>query len=107
MDNLEKLYNVLKRDGFITKSFDEFVDQATQDSDYQDKIFNVVSRENLFTGSPDEFSKKYFSELATSPVEEVKKKRRFSTYWGRGSYGIRYRSGGRAWIIGAFCSDKF
>jgi hypothetical protein len=74
MDNLEKLYNVLKRDGFITKSFDEFVDQATQDSDYQDKIFNVVSREDLFTGSPDEFSKKYFSELATSPVEEVKKK---------------------------------
>jgi len=74
MDNLEKLYNVLKRDGYITKSFDEFVDQATQDADYQDKIFNVVSRENLFTGGPDEFSEKYFSELATSPVEGVKKK---------------------------------
>lgn len=105
MDNLEKLYNVLKRDGYITKSFDEFVDQATQDADYQDKIFNVVSREDLFTGGPDEFSEKYFSELATSPVEGVKK-RRISVYFSRGSYGIRYRSGGTTWLIGAFSSDK-
>ena len=32
----------------------------------------------------------------------VKKKRQFSTYWGGGSYGIRYRSGGATWLIGAF-----
>ena len=68
MDNLQKLYNVLQRDGYITKSFDEFVDQATQDSEYQDRIFTVVSRDNLFTGSQEEFAEKYFSELATSPV---------------------------------------
>ncbi len=74
MDNLQKLYNVLQRDGYITKSFDEFVDQATQDSEYQDRIFTVVSRDNLFTGNQEEFAEKYFSELATSPVEGVKKK---------------------------------
>ena len=74
MDNLKKLHSVLVRDGYTNKSFDEFIDQATQDAEYQDKIYNVVSRENLFGGSPDEFAEKYFSELAASPVEGVKKK---------------------------------
>ena len=74
MDNLKKLHSVLVRDGYTNKSFDEFIDQATQDAEYQDKIYNVVSRENLFGGSSDEFAEKYFSELATSPVEGVKKK---------------------------------
>ena len=74
MDNLKNLYNVLVRDGYTNKTFDEFIDQATQDAEYQDKIYNVVTRESLFGGSPDEFAEKYFSELATSPVEGVKKK---------------------------------
>lgn len=38
------------------------------------------------------------------PELNIKKKRRFSTHWGRGSYGIRYYSGGRTWLIGAFRS---
>ena len=34
-----------------------------------------------------------------------KKKRRFSTHWGRGSYGVRYTSSnGRTWLIGCFGS---
>ena len=59
MEELEKLYNVLTRDGFYTKSFEEFQEQS-EDPEYQDKVYQVVSREGLFTKSKDEFVNKYF-----------------------------------------------
>ena len=59
MEELEKLYNVLKRDGFYTKSFEEFQEQS-EDPVYQERIYNVVSREKLFTKSKEEFVNKYF-----------------------------------------------
>ena len=59
MEELEKLYNVLTRDGFYTKSFEEFQTQS-EDPEYQDKVYQVVSREGLFTKSKDEFVNKYF-----------------------------------------------
>ena len=58
MDELKKLYDVLVRDGYYTKSFDDFKVQFN-DEDYQDKVFNVVSRDGLFSKSKDEFIKKY------------------------------------------------
>jgi len=59
MEELEKLYNVLKRDGFYTKSFEEFQTQS-EDPEYQEKIYGVVSREKLFTKSKEDFLNKYF-----------------------------------------------
>ena len=70
MNELQKLYDVLVRDGYYTKSFDEFTTQF-QTPEYQDKVFNVVSRDGLFTKSKDEFLQKYTIQ---QPVEPVKKK---------------------------------
>ena len=70
MNELQKLYDVLVRDGYYTKSFDEFTTQF-QTPEYQDKVFNVVSRDGLFTKSKDEFLQKYTIQ---QPIEPVKKK---------------------------------
>ena len=59
MEELEKLYNVLKRDGYYTKSFEEFQVQS-EDLDYQQKLYDVVSRDGLYTNSKEEFESKYF-----------------------------------------------
>ena len=66
MDELEKLFNVLSRDGYYTKSFEEF--QAKyNDPAYRDKVFSVVTRDGLFTKTREEFDAKY----APSGVETV------------------------------------
>lgn len=56
--NITKLYSVLKRDGFYTKSLKEFIKQF-EDPSYQDKVFNVVTRSRLFTKSKEEFLNTY------------------------------------------------
>ena len=58
MDQLQKLYDILIRDGLYTKSFEEFQQQYS-DAAYAEKVFGVVSREGYFTGSKDEFLSKY------------------------------------------------
>jgi len=66
MDELEKLFNVLSRNGYYTKSFEEF--QAKyNDPAYRDKVFSVVTRDGLFTKTREEFDAKY----APSGVETV------------------------------------
>lgn len=66
MDELEKLFDVLSRDGYYTKSFEEF--QAKyNDPAYRDKVFGVVTRDGLFTKTREEFDAKY----APSGVEAV------------------------------------
>ena len=69
MDKLKTLFDVLTRDGYYTKSFEEFQTQF-QDSSYKDKVFNVVSRDGLFTKSKDDFLNMY----QVTEVEPVKKK---------------------------------
>ena len=64
MEELEKLYEVLTRDGFYTKSFEEFQTKS-EDPEYQDKVYEVVSREGLFTKSKDDFINKYFVKKKT------------------------------------------
>ena len=54
MDQTIKLFEILKRDGYYTRSLEEFKKQF-QDPKYQDKVFNVVSRERLFTKSKEDF----------------------------------------------------
>ena len=61
MDELQKLYDVLSREGYYSKSFDDFNTQF-QDSTYQNKVFDIVSRDGLFTKSKDDFFQKYSPE---------------------------------------------
>ena len=58
MDELKKLFDVLTRDGYYTKSFEDFEVQFSS-PEYQNKVYNVVSREGLFTKSQDDFINKY------------------------------------------------
>lgn len=58
MDELEKLFNVLSRDGYYTKSFEEFQTQYN-DPTYRDKVFSVVTRDKLFTNTREDFDVQY------------------------------------------------
>lgn len=79
MNDLQKLYDVLKRDGYYTKSFDEFKVQW-QDQAYKDKVYGVVSRDGLYTKGKDEFLTKYSgSEQLTKVQEQEPLKKKEST----------------------------
>lgn len=58
MEELQKLYDVLVREGYYTKTLEEFITQF-EDPTYQDKVFNVVSRDGLFTKDKESFVNKY------------------------------------------------
>jgi hypothetical protein len=77
MDELQKLYDVLIRDGYYTKSFDDFKVQF-QDPGYQDKVYGVVERDGLFTKGKDAFIQKYTSQA--EPIA-VKKKEPSELPW--------------------------
>ena len=83
MDKLKTLFDVLTRDGYYTKSFEEFQTQF-QDSSYKDKVFNVVSRDGLFTKSKDDFLNMY----QVTEVEPVKKKRSYGVHFGNWFFGF-------------------
>ena len=63
MEELQKLYDSLSREGYYTKSFEEFQEQYA-DPAYRDKVFGVVTRDGLYTKSREEFDAKY------SPVKK-------------------------------------
>ena len=63
MEELQKLYDALSREGYYTKSFEEFQQQYA-DPAYRDKVFGVVTRDGLYTKSREEFDAKY------SPVKK-------------------------------------
>lgn len=69
MDELQKLYDVLIRDGYYTKSFEDFKVQF-QDPGYQDKVYGVVERDGLFTKGKDAFIQKYASQVEPVPVKK-------------------------------------
>jgi hypothetical protein len=54
----QKLYDVLVREGYYTKSFEEFQTQF-QDPAYQDKVFGVVERDGLYSKDRESFLEKY------------------------------------------------
>ena len=68
MNELQKLYDVLSRDGYYTKSFDEFK-VKWNDGAYRKKVYDVVSRDRLYTKSEDEFYKKYSGSTSTKPTQ--------------------------------------
>tara|TARA_R100000278_G_scaffold21230_2_gene20132 strand:- start:10425 stop:18236 length:7812 start_codon:yes stop_codon:yes gene_type:complete len=58
MQELEKLYNVLSREGLYTKTFEEFQVQY-DDPSYRDRVFKTISDRGLFTKSREDFDLKY------------------------------------------------
>ena len=62
MPELQQLYDVLVRDRYYTKSFEDFQNQM-MDSSYQQKVYNIVTRDNLFTAGPEAFTNKYLTGI--------------------------------------------
>lgn len=58
MNELKKLYDVLIRDGYYTKSFDDFQVQFN-DPVYVQKVYDVVNRDGLFTQDIEVFQEKF------------------------------------------------
>ena len=58
MNELQKLYDVLVREGKYTKSFEEFQNQWN-DEQYQSKVYEVVHRDGLYTKDRESFNQKY------------------------------------------------
>lgn len=69
MEELQKLYDVLVREGKYTKTFDEFKTRWSQDEAYKTQVFDVVSRDGLYTKDKNSFFQKY---SAQEPIQEVK-----------------------------------
>ena len=59
MDELQKLYDLLVREGKFTKSFDEFKSKWSQQDGYKDNVFDVVSRDGFYTKDKNSFLQKY------------------------------------------------
>lgn len=70
MDELQKLYDVLVREGKYTKSFQEFQAKWSQDQAYKDKVFDVVSRDGLYTKDKNSFFQKYSGGGLTPQPEQ-------------------------------------
>lgn len=70
MDELQKLYDVLVKEGKYTKSFQEFQAKWSQDQAYKDKVFDVVSRDGLYTKDKNSFFQKYSGGGLTPQPEQ-------------------------------------
>jgi hypothetical protein len=70
MDELQKLYDVLVREGKYSKSFDEFKSKWSQDQSYKNKVYDVAVRDGLYSKDKDSFFQKY-----STPVSPVQKKK--------------------------------
>jgi hypothetical protein len=70
MDELQKLYDVLVREGKYSKSFDEFKSKWSQDQSYKNKVYDVAVRDGLYSKDKDSFFQKY-----SAPVSPVQKKK--------------------------------
>jgi len=69
MEELQKLYDVLVREGKYSKSFQEFQSKWSKDKAYKDKVYGVVTRDGLYGKDKDSFFEKY-----STPETIVKKK---------------------------------
>jgi len=71
MEELQKLYNVLVREGKYTKSFEEFQSKWSQDQSYQTKVYDVMSRDGFYTKDKNSFLQKYSGNVTQSvPVKK-------------------------------------
>lgn len=71
MDNeIQKLYEVLSREGYYTKSIEDFTSQF-EDAEYRDKVYGVVSRDGLYTKSKDDFEAKYYKKKDSTDSQSI------------------------------------
>lgn len=68
-DELVKLYDLLVREGYYTKTWEEFAFKYLEEPEYKEKVFDVVSRDGFYTKSKEEFLNQY-----KFPEPTVKKK---------------------------------
>jgi hypothetical protein len=69
MNELQKLYDVLVREGKYTKSFEDFQQKWSQDQAYKDKVYEVVSRDGLYTKDKNSFLQKY--SVSGQPTDQI------------------------------------
>lgn len=69
MNELQKLYDVLVREGKYTKSFEEFQNQWNDEA-YKDKVYDVVSRDGLYTKDRNSFKQKYSGQVQQDVNED-------------------------------------
>lgn len=62
MQEIEKLYSVVKDNGLYTKSYDEFVGKYSNEQNMS-KLYQVVYDQGLYTKSFDDFKGKYFTQV--------------------------------------------
>jgi hypothetical protein len=78
MEELQKLYDVLVREGKYTKSFEEFQSKWSQDEAYKNKVYDVVNRDGLYSKDRESFFQKYSAKAPVQKIQEeeviVKKK---------------------------------
>ncbi len=65
---LDKLYEVVSREGLYTKSKNDFIKKYSNPQEI-DKLYDVVSREQLFTKNKDDFYSKYYPDLKKKEPE--------------------------------------
>jgi hypothetical protein len=70
MDELQKLYDVLVREGKYTKSFNEFKARWSDDQSYKDKVYDVVSRDGIYKKDKNSFLNQYSGVQQTETSEE-------------------------------------
>jgi len=58
MEELQKLYDVLVRDGYYTNDFETFISKW-DDPEYKQKVYEVASRDGLYTQDFKSFNNKY------------------------------------------------
>lgn len=58
-DELVKLYDLLVREGYYTKTWEEFAFKYLEEPEYKEKVFDVVSRDGFYTKSKEEFLNQY------------------------------------------------
>jgi hypothetical protein len=59
MEELQKLYDVLVREGKYSKSFEEFKSKWSQDKAYKDKVYDVVTSGGFYGKDKNSFLQKY------------------------------------------------
>ena len=71
MNDLQKLYDVLVREGKYTKSFEEFQAKWSSDDAYKNKVYDVVSRDGLYTKDRNSFMQKYSGMQTSKKAEPI------------------------------------
>ena len=126
MEEIQKLYDVLVRDGYYTKSLDDFIVQY-QDPAYVDKVFEVVTRDGLYTKDRETFDTQFsikkkeneqpqeepdtvselelgFSELPSGEKDTLLE-RTFGKNFVTDYFGDIYRAGAQGFAQGATVDD--